>query len=143
MVGLAGVPLQSGRCLAEANRSTNTPLGITTASPPRWVVTVRRASSETAIRALIFSRLGRSNGYAACMARERRLDVWKVATIGPSTAQRARTETLGVTGSWRWTTSKRPASTQRPTRAAVSGPNDSRATEPLYRTGTARPELTT
>src|SRR5665647_3814268 len=65
------------------------------------------------------------------MARERRLDVWKVATIGPSTAQRARTETLGVTGSCRCTTSKRPASTHRPTRAAVSGPNESRATEPL------------
>src|SRR5664280_2532540 len=93
IVGRAGVPTQSGRRLADANRSTNTPLGITTASPPRCVVTVRRASSETAMRALIFSRLGRNRGYAACMARERRLDEWNVATMGPYTAHRARTET--------------------------------------------------
>ena len=65
------------------------------------------------------------------MARERRFEVWKVATIGPSAAHRASTEMLGVTGSWMWTTSNSSRSSQRPTRAAVTGLKLSRATEPL------------
>ena len=62
MVGRSGVPIQSARGSARSNRCTKTPFGMTTASPPRWVVTVRRASSETAMRAVIFSRLGRTIG---------------------------------------------------------------------------------
>ena len=62
IVGAPSVPCHSGRAAALAKRSTLTPLGITTASPPTCVVTVRRASSDTAIRPAIFSRLGRSRG---------------------------------------------------------------------------------
>jgi hypothetical protein len=104
---------------------------MTTASPPTCVVTVRRASSLTAMRPAIFSSDGRRRGYAVCIVRDRSIDVWKVATIGPSAAMRASTLTLGVIGSCRWSTSKSPCSSQRPTLAAVTGPKLSRATEPL------------
>ena len=69
--------------------------------------------------------------------------MWKVATIGPSAAHRASTETLGVIGSCRWTRSKSPLSTQRVTRAAAIGPMLRRAVDPLYFTGIARPAETT
>src|SRR5437763_10157074 len=49
---------------------------------------------------------------------------------------------LGVTGSCTCSTSNRPADSQRRTRDAEIGPNASRATEPLYGTGTARPAET-
>ena len=65
------------------------------------------------------------------MARERSRLEWKVATIGTVAAHSARIETLGAIGSWMWTTSKCPSSSQRLTRVAVSGPNVRRATEPL------------
>ena len=48
--------------VARAKNPVSTPFGMTTASPPRCVVTVRRASSETAMRPLIFSSEGRSSG---------------------------------------------------------------------------------
>src|SRR5436305_4901538 len=50
---------------------------------------------------------------------------------------------LGVIGSCTCSTSNRPADSQRRTRVAEIGPNASRATEPLYGTGTARPAETT
>ena len=40
------------------------------------------------------------------MARERRFEVWKVATIGQSAAHSASAPMLGVIGSWMWTRSK-------------------------------------
>ena len=55
-------PHQSGWGCAAANRSTNTPLGISTASPPMCSTRVRRASSETATRAPIFSSAGSRTG---------------------------------------------------------------------------------
>lgn len=83
------------------------------------------------MRPLIFSSDGRSRGYAADIARERSVAVWKVATIGPSKAHKASTEALGVIGSCRCRTSKSPSASHRFTRAAVTGPKVSRATEPL------------
>jgi hypothetical protein len=142
-VGRSAVPCHWERGGVAANRSTYTPLGITTASPPRCSTRVRLASSDTAIRAEIFSRLGRSSGCAACMARERRFAVWKVATIGPCAAQRASRDSDGVTGSWMCRTSNEPSASQRRTRAALTGPNVSRATDPLYFTGTALPAAST
>ena len=65
------------------------------------------------------------------MARERRFEVWKVATIGHSAAHRAREPIEGVMGSWMWIRSNRPRSSQPLTRALVMGPKLSRATEPL------------
>ena len=65
------------------------------------------------------------------MARERRLEVWNVATTGPSEAHSASSARLGVAGSWMCSTSKRPAPSQRRTRAADSGPMFTRATDPL------------
>ncbi len=80
----------------------------------------------------------------ACIARDRVIAVWKVATTGSSRADStASSDRLGVNGSCTWITSKSPDSTQRRTRAADTGPKESRATEPLYRTGTARPPGTT
>ena len=116
---------------------------MTTASPPKCSTRVRRASSETAIRAEIFSRLGRRIGNAACIVRERRLAVWNVATSGPVAAHSASIDSDGETGSCRCRTSNPPSASQRRTRVALTGPKASRATEPLYFTGTARPALST
>ena len=62
MVGRSGVPVQRGSAVAAVNASTYTPFGITTASPPMCSTRVRRASSETAIRAEIFSSDCRTSG---------------------------------------------------------------------------------
>ena len=107
------------------------PLGITTASRPRCRTTTSRADSETAIPASIFSIAGRSTPPAICMERDRGVAVWKVATTGSSAAHRASSEMLGVIGSWMCSRSNRPARSQRATRAALSGPKFTRATEPL------------
>ena len=69
--------------------------------------------------------------------------MWKVATTGPRADSTASSDRLGVIGSCTCSTSKSPAVSQRRTRAAEIGPKDSRATEPLYGTGTARPAGTT
>jgi hypothetical protein len=86
---------------------------------------------DTAIRALTFSRADCRMGYAAVIARDRGLDVWKVATIGPSAAQQASTDRLGVTGSCTCSTSKPPSRSHRRTRAADRNPKLTLATEPL------------
>jgi len=52
------LPCQAGSAEAFAKRSTNTPLGIRTASPPICATNVRLAASDTAMRAPIFSRAG-------------------------------------------------------------------------------------
>lgn len=77
------------------------------------------------------------------MALERGLDVWNVATIGPCAAQQVSRPSEGEVGSWMWMTSNVPSLSQRRTRAAERNPKFSRATEPLYGTGTARPAETT
>ncbi len=136
-------PCHSGLGSALAKKSTSTPLGMTTASPPRCSTRVRRAYSLTAIRALIFSSAACRMAYAAIIARERGLEVWKVATIGPDAAQQVSRPSEGEVGSWMCTTSKAPSCSQRRTRAADRNPKFSRATEPLYGTGTARPAETT
>ena len=92
---------------------------------------VRRAASETAIRARSFSNDGCSAPWAAVRNRDRGLAVWKVATIGPSASMQARRLTLGAVGSWACRTSKSCSRSQRRTRAAETGPIRSRATEPL------------
>ena len=107
------------------------PLGITTASRPRCRTTTSRADSETAIPASIFSIAGRSTPPAICIERDRGVAVWKVATTGNSAAHRASSEMLGVMGSWMCSRSNRPARSQRRTRAALSGPKFTRATDPL------------
>ena len=66
---------------------------------------------------------------------------WNVATIGPSADQHAIIERLGVTGECTCSTSKSPSRIHRLTRDAERGPNSTRATEPLYGTGTARPAM--
>ena len=92
---------------------------------------VSRAYSETAIRPLIFSSDGRRIEAEADIARDRICDVWKVATTGHSVAHSASSDRLGDAGSCRCTTSKAPSRSQRRTRAATTGPNETRATEPL------------
>ena len=70
-------------------------------------------------------------GYAVCIVRDRSIEVWKVATMGPSAAISASTLMLGVTGSCRCSTSNWPASSHLFTLDAVTGPKFSRATDPL------------
>lgn len=142
-MGRSGVPTQRGSGRAAAKVSTYTPLGMTTASPPTCCTTVRRASSDTAIRAAIFSNIGTTTGEIACRARERSIAEWKVATTGPCAAHSARMLSEGLYGSCRCRTSKAPSSTHRRTRAPTTGPKASRATEPLYGIARARPAGTT
>src|SRR5664279_5034708 len=86
---------------------------------------------------------GCSTPWKAFSIRDRGLAVWKVATIGPSATINARNDRLGATGSCTCSTSNRPARIQRRTLVYDIGPNDSRATEPLYGIGTLRPDGTT
>lgn len=139
----AAPPVQRASGSASAKKPTSTPLGITTASPPRCSTRVRRAYSLTAIRARIFSRPGCRIGEAAIIARDRGLDVWKVPTIGPDADQAASIDRLGEAGSCTCRMSNRPSFSQRRTLAAERMPKLSRATEPLYGTATARPAETT
>lgn len=55
---LPGRGYPGSRC-AEANDSTSTPLGISTASVPSASICQRRARSDTAMRPTIFSCIGR------------------------------------------------------------------------------------
>src|SRR4051812_24767021 len=94
---------------------------------------------DTAIRAVTFSisaLMGRANTSGA---RDGAVEVWNVATIGPSASNRASDDRLNVPGSCRCRTSKSWSASQRRTRAYETGPNVIRATEPLYGTLTARP----
>ena len=102
-----------------------------TGSPPTWLTWVPREYSETAIRAVTFSRRGRRIAADAESARERSLEEWYVATTGHSAAHRASSDRLGVAGSCRCSTSKAPSCSQRRVRAAAIGPKDIRATDPL------------
>ena len=98
-----------------------------------------RAASDTAIRPSIFSSALRITGWVASSTRERRIAVCTVATIGPDATQQASSDKLGTVGSCTWSTSKAPSLSQRRTRLTDSGPNASRATDPLYGTGIALP----
>ncbi len=69
--------------------------------------------------------------------------VCTVATIGPSATQQASRDRLGAAGSCTCSTSNPPSLTHRRTRAADRNPKASRATDPLYGTGIARPAGTT
>ena len=71
------------------------------------------------------------------------VDVWKVATIGPSAIFSASIDRLGAFGSCRCSTSKSPSASHVLTLRCVAGPNRSRATDPLYGIGTALPPETT
>ena len=108
---------RSGRAGPCANRATSTPLGTSVASPPRCSTCTRRAIADTAIRAVTFSINGRSTPPNATSARERSVEVWNVATIGPWAASSASTEMLNVVGSCRCSTSNSRSASQRFTRA--------------------------
>ncbi len=60
---------------------------------------MRRAGSETAIRAESFSRAGWAIPCTAAIAFERGVDMWKVATIGPVAQNSASADRLGTAGS--------------------------------------------
>jgi hypothetical protein len=59
------------------------------------------------------------------------VDVWNVATMGPSATMRASMERLGALGSCTCKTSKSPSMIHFFTLRCVAGPNRSRATDPL------------
>ena len=80
---------------------------------------------------MIFSSPGCSTEPNTCSARDRAVAVWKVATIGPRAAKQASIDSDGTVGSCRCSTSKRPSRSHRRVRVSDSGPNASRATEPL------------
>ena len=83
------------------------------------------------MRPVIFSSIGTTSGEIACSPRERSMEVWNVATTGPSATHRASMLSDGIIGSWMCRRSKSPCSTQRRTRAATTGPKFRRATDPL------------
>lgn len=102
---------------AFANAGTSTPLGISTASEPSDSICQRLASSETAMRPLIFSRYGASTPWKVLSTNDFVVEVWKVATIGPSAIFIASIERLGAFGSWMCSTSKSLSTIHRRTRA--------------------------
>ena len=71
------------------------------------------------------------------------VEVWNVATIGPSAIISASIDRLGALGSCRCSTSKSPSTSHFFTLRCVAGPKRSRATDPLYGMGTALPPETT
>src|SRR5690625_2338253 len=89
IVGDCPSPCHSGRGAAFAYRSTYTPLGMTTASVSKCSTIVRRASSETAILALIRSKPGRVKGSA------------RVSTLDRSCAERSEERRVGKEGGGR------------------------------------------
>ena len=106
IVGAWGLPAKRGSLLAAVKGATYTPLGITTASPPWYWMRVRRASSDTAMRAVILSMSGTAAGESSLRARDRGMAAWKVPTTGQEAAWRAIVPTLGMLGSWMWSRSK-------------------------------------
>ncbi len=112
---------------------------MTIGSPPRCPTNVARADSDTAIRAEIFSIVGPRTPASDDRVRDLRFAVWNVATTGRSAAHSAITDTLGVSGSCTCRRSNLPSRSHLVVRAATRGPKATLATEPLYRTGTARP----
>ncbi len=101
------------------------------ASTPRCSTIVRLAASDTAIRARTFSIEGCNAPCAAVRIFERGLDVWNVATMGPSASMHVSRLTLGAVGSCTCNTSKSFSRNHLRTRAADTGPISSLATEPL------------
>jgi hypothetical protein len=94
------------------------------------------AVGDTAIRAVTRSSTGTSSPPSALRARDRSVAVWNVATTAQSAARTASTDRLGVVGSCTCSTSNRPPvppppASQRRTRPSATGPNRTRATEPL------------
>ena len=83
------------------------------------------------MRAVTFSISGWMNPPSAARARERSVEVWNVATTGPSASSSAMAEMLAVVGSCRCSTSNRCPTSHRRTRAYATGPNATRATDPL------------
>ena len=116
---------------------------MTTASAPRCSTITLRAADETAIRPASFSRNGCRTVSNIARNRDRTVAAWNVATIGPSWIMHASNDRLGGAGSCTWTTSNAPSRSQRRTRAALTMPNCTRATDPLYGIGTALPAITT
>src|SRR6266496_1903171 len=115
---LPGWPGPGGSGSSFSYLRTETPFGMSTASPPRCSTRVVLAASETAILALSFSSADCSAGRAACIQRERGFAVCTVATIGPEATQQASNDRLGTTGSCTCSTSNRPSLPHRRTRPA-------------------------
>ena len=95
------------------------------------------------MRPTIFSCIGRRKGSNTVSVNDFVVDVWNVATIGPSAMFSASIDRLGAFGSCRCSTSKSPSASHLLTMRWVAGPNRSRATDPLYGIGTALPPDTT
>lgn len=112
------------------------------ASEPSDSICQRRASSETAILPRIFSCDGRSTLWNTDSTNDFSVDVWKVATMGPSAIASASMPRLGAFGSWTWRTSNSPFRIHFRNRPNALGPKESRETEPLYGIATALPDET-
>ncbi len=74
---------------------------------------------------------GCSGPESADSVRDRVIELCQVATIGPRASISTVSERLSVDGSCRCSTSNRPSRSHRRALAADTGPNCSRATEPL------------
>src|SRR5207245_2021282 len=107
--------------IAVANRATSTPFGTTTNTPPTRSRAKAAAASDTATLVWIRAATRRSAGAATSNRRDRAAPEWNVATTGMREASVANIDTLGVSGSWAWTTSGPNASIARRTRRRVAG----------------------
>ena len=105
----------------------------TSSAPPRRPRSGRRSSPARCAAPAGWRAAPGTRGIAVCT----------VATIGPDATQQASSGSDGTVGSCTCSTSKSPSRSQRRTRLADSGPNASRATDPLYGTGMAFPAGTT
>ena len=94
-------------------------------------MSVRRASSETAIRTPMRSMYSLMGAEAMERETERPSAAWNVPTSGAREDIAAAIDTDGTTGSWTCTTSKLFSASQRRVRFIVVGLTEILATEPL------------
>ena len=117
---------------------------MSTASPPVYSTRERRAYSDTAIRARIFSTALRTSGAMALSSRreDARL-ACQVPTIGPSETHTDSRPRVGPTGSWTCRMSRSESLTQRRARAVATGPKLILATDPFELMEIGLPPLVT
>ena len=139
MTGRSSVATHCSRGCAVRNEAVSTPFGIMTASPPWCSISVRRASSDTAMRTPMRSMYRRMGAEAIARETDRPRAAWNVPTRGAVESIAAAIDTEGTTGSWTCTTSKSLSASQRRVRASAFGFTEILATDPLKGIDTDEP----
>ena len=139
MTGRSSVATHCSRGCAVRNEAVSTPFGMMTASPPWCSISVRRASSDTAMRTPMLSMYRRMGAEAIARETDRPRAAWNVPTRGAVESIAAAIDTEGTTGSWTCTTSKSFTASQRRVRASAFGFTEILATDPLKGIDTDEP----